>query len=600
MKTVVFLAMGIFLSFMAQSQVSINGSYLNITRPAGGPVAVNDVLEIHAVIAVNSGTTISPLSFTATIPTGTTYIPGTLAVRTNENSIGVTNTGNYTDAASDDRGTVSGTSITVYMGDGAGATAGGSVTGGTTKPRFYNVTSIMMVAYQIKVTSGWGTTIATNGTFHYKNGSTVFHTAITGTSLLVSAPITCGNATATNYLTDETNGTFSSGTAQTRSFSTNVSGYSNATLGANNPSDGEYSIVNNSSATDYSGSSPAGGDKVFAVWDVIGDHTGASTAAGNSPATGGNTGGYLLAVNGTYVPATVFHTVVNGLIANNSYVVTFWIRNICPTCGCDPSTGNQNSTPGVKPNLTVSLNGNSFYSSGDVVYSGQWEQKAYVFANMPTTTATIDITNNAPGGGGNDWVMDDIAVNQCLVVLPVGLESFTGRSIPGGSLLKWRTQFSADIQYFGVERSTDGSHFSGIGQVVSNPDSSNYSFTDDGIPAEGGTFYYRLNIPDLNGKTTYSNVVRLISGNATGSLTTFLSPNPTHGSSILSIQSADAGTAMITLWNSAGALIWSTEAALASGANTAEIRLPGNLPRGIYLVKTAMGEGSAVVRLVKE
>lgn len=603
MKPLFALTMGVLLSLGASSQIQINASYLNVTRPSGGPVVAGDVLEIHAVIAVPSGTSISVLSFSGTGPTNATYVAGSMSVRTNEDAVvgAVTNTGNYTDLSADDRGTYTSAtnSMMIYMGDGAAATTGGTVTGGTTQPRFYNVATILMVVYRVTVTGAAGTTVTTGGLFNYKNGSTVHHDGVPALSLLVSSLIGCGSAGSTNYLTDETNGTFGSGTAQTRGTSGNVTGYTQATLGANNPADGQYSVVNNTSATDYSGASPAASDKVFSVWDVTGDHTGTSNGTGNSPTAGGSSGGYLLAVNGTYVPATVFHTVVN-ITANNSYTVSFWVRNICPTCGCDPATGNQNSTPGVLPNLTVSLNSQSYYSSGNISYSGTWVQKSYVFANIPGSTATIDITNNAPGGGGNDWVMDDITVNQCLVVLPVSLEYFTGQATSLGTLLQWKTPWSADIQQFNIERSADGNHFLPIGQVPSNPDTTTYSYTDQLLPAEGGTFYYRLQILDQNGRPSYSTVIRVTSGNSTGNLITHLAPNPTHGATTLSIQGADAGTAQVTVWNAAGALIWSKETVLASGTNTAEIRLADQLPRGIYLVKTTMGDASAVVRLVIE
>ncbi|HEY4337992.1 MAG TPA: T9SS type A sorting domain-containing protein [Puia sp.] len=602
MKSLVLLSLGMSLFLGAFSQVSVNASYLNITRPSGGPVVVGDVLEIHCVIAVNSGTTIKNLAFTAPIPTGTTYVAGSLATNTNENVVvaGVTNTGNYTDGSGDDRGLSSGTTVVIYLGDGAIATAGGTITGGTTQPRFYTVTTILMACYKIKVTGSAGSTISTAGNFHYvaSSGSAVA-TNIPAITMMITSASSCSATSSTNYLTTESNGTFGSGNTQNRSSSSaSVSGYTFATLGANNPSDGQYSIANNTSPTLYTGTTPASGDKVFGVWDVSGDHTGSSTGTGNAPTASGSTGGYLLAVNGTYVPAIVFHTVITGLVASNSYTVSFWVRNICPTCGCDPSTGNNNATPGVLPNLAISLNGNNYFTSGDIAYNGAWVQKSYTFVNLSSTSATIDVTNNAPGGGGNDWVMDDIKVTQCLALLPVSLESFTGRPVSSGVLLQWQTSFAADVQQFEVERSTDGTHFAAIGQVSANPDSAAYSFTDALLPP-GGSFIYRLRILDINGSPEYSNVIRVNTGGSTGNLTTQLAPNPTHNSSTLSIQGPDAGKAQVALWNSGGALIWSQPAILTGGGNITDIRLP-ELARGIYLVKTTMSNSSTVVRLVVE
>jgi hypothetical protein len=603
MRSLIPLTLGILtFSFAAQSQVSINGSYYNITHPGGSTVSPGDILEIHSVIAVNSGTTVGPLSFNALIPTGTTYVAGSLSVRTNEDVVAgtVINTGNYTDATGDDRGSITGSAITIYMGDGATPTSGGSVTGGTTQPRFFTAASFLMAVFEVKVAMAPGNVITTNGTFNYKIGAAVFHTSITPIQMKISYNTGCSGNGAVNYLTDENGGTFGSGNTQNRAASTNVPGYTYATLNANQPADGNYSVVNNNSPTVYTGASPAGTDKVFGVWDVCGDHTGTGTAAGNSPTASGATGGYFLAVNGTYVPATTFHTVINGLIATNSFTVTFWVRNICPLCGCDPSTGNNNNTPGVQPNLGISINGFNYYSSGNIAYSNGWVQKSFTIPSLGSTTATVDITNNAPGGGGNDFMLDDINMKQCLIVLPVGLESFTGHAGPQGNLLRWTTSFAADIQYFDIERSADGQQFTPIGQVAANADTSSYSYTDGFLPAESETFYYRLSILDLNGKPAYSNIVRIAGGNSTGGLVATLAPNPTHNGSMLSLQAPDAGQAQVTVLNSAGAILWSRESTLPGGNATSTIQLPATLPRGIYLVKTTMGDASAVVRLVVE
>jgi hypothetical protein len=47
-------------------------------------------------------------------------------------------------------------------------------------------------------------------------------------------------------------------------------------------------------------------------------------------------------------------------------------------------------------------------------YTGQWIRKGFTYLTGPTQTSlVIYIRNNAPGGGGNDWVLDDITVASC-------------------------------------------------------------------------------------------------------------------------------------------------------------------------------------------
>ena len=91
----------------------------------------------------------------------------------------------------------------------------------------------------------------------------------------------------------------------------------------------------------------------------------------------------------------------------------------------------------------------------------------FTFQNGNSTTATLDIKNNAPGGGGNDWALDDITMTQCLVVLPIQLESFTGRSTAQGNVLDWQLNPSPDLRSFTIERSSDGLSFLPVGRAAS-------------------------------------------------------------------------------------------------------------------------------------
>ena len=69
---------------------------------------------------------------------------------------------------------------------------------------------------------------------------------------------------------------------------------------------------------------------------------------------------------------------------------------------------------GVYPNLTFGIDGTDYYTTGNVRYTGQWIKKGFTFLTGPTQTSfTLTIKNNAPGGGGNDWALDDITVATC-------------------------------------------------------------------------------------------------------------------------------------------------------------------------------------------
>jgi hypothetical protein len=200
-------------------------------------------------------------------------------------------------------------------------------------------------------------------------------------------------------------------------------------------------------------------------WYIKGDHSGTNNSAGNAPAASNSTGGYMLAVNADYVASEAYRQTLTGLCPNTYYEFSAWLQNICPLCGID-STGQQfagtatapaNGYPGVYPNLTFNLDGLDRYSTGQIDTVG-WLKKGFVFLTGATqTTATLSIRNNAQGGGGNDWVLDDINIATCFPSMsysPTATPSVcSGNTIQIGDTV--RSQFS-NYTYYVWQRSQDG------------------------------------------------------------------------------------------------------------------------------------------------
>lgn len=588
---------------VAFGQIQSSRTYLNVSRnSSGGPIATGDTLEIRAVISVPSGTTATAISYTDVVPTGTSYLSGSLKAITNEGLVlgTIPNTGNYTDATGDDKGQIVGSAITINLGTGATAIAGGSLVGGTTTPVFYNSQSILMAAYRVKVTAFFGTTVTLNGVLSYKVGAAVTTINFPSRVLSVLLPNSCTTPGA-NLLTDETNGTFSSGTNQNRSASPNVSGFGFQNITTGQPQDGNYSIVKNTSPTQYTGTTPAATDRVFGVWDIIGDHTGSTTSTGNPPAASGVKAGYLLAVNGTYAPASLFNTTINGISAYTDYSFTFWLYNICPKCGGDPTKNASSNTPGVKPNLAFQVNGVDYYTTGEIPYSGLWLNKGFAFNSGASTSLTITILNNAPGGGGNDWVIDDIALGACAyITLSAQDINLKGSIQPDGTELTWQLTQDNNFQLFDVERSDDGNNFNQVGMVPYYPltNGEQYHFTD-----QSGHFsnlvYYRLHLITENGQSFYSNIIAL-DENSDQSLKISLAPNPAINGTTLHINANQNGIAQVVLNNIEGRKIWSTSSQLYKGYNTIPIVPASRLNPGVYFIKTIFGGQISCSKLLVE
>jgi len=430
-----------FLNLPAYSQ-DYGKSYVNISKgTTGSTIEPGDTLEIRGTFVVRSGT-FTLCSFSDVVPANTTYVPGSLRVLTNEGKI----FRQWTDAAGDDPGTISGSSININLGKGATSASGGSIKN-TDKPSFYGGSCIMVASYRVVVNAvAYGTKIGIgNGNIHYTKSSTAITASFPEDTIVVYKNYgICSNTVGANAILSEYGGTFGSGNTKDRSASSSVPSnytYSVFTSSGNMPNDYYYGVSNNTSggtttATGYSTSntwnfpdnSQTPSHRIFSVWDIIGDHTGASNPLLGNPATDDNagaSGGYMLAINASYRTDTAFLDTVRNLCPNTYYQYVAWFRNICSKCGCDSNgkgasggagyipTGVGDSS-GVHPNLTFNVNGADYYTTGDILHTGQWIQKGFIYKTGATETSmVINIRNNAPGGGGNDWVIDDISVATC-------------------------------------------------------------------------------------------------------------------------------------------------------------------------------------------
>lgn len=480
------------ISFTSYSQnIDFGKSYINVTKGTnGGTVEPGDVLEIRSSIVVRSGTYDSCAYFDA-IPLGTSYVLGTIRVLTNEGKIYK----QFTDAAGDDQGWKTGSNIRINLGFNGASVPGSAFRRGriinTDKPSFFGSTCIMIASFRVTVTAGYGSILSLGGgSMSYRPSASVL-TSFTYPARSVAVFQNygiCPNAVGANSIGTEFNGTFGSGRPRNRGTSANVPpGYTYNIFTSNMPNDYYYGIPNNTSInTGYTTSNtwpkPDNAHRVFGVWDIIGDHTGAANPLLGNPAAdtvANPNAGYMLVINAAYRIDSAFQQTISNLCPNTYYEISLWMRNICSRCGCDSSgrgTGTAGYIPtapgdssGVYPNLSFNVDGIDYYTSGNLLYTGQWVKKGFTFLTGPAQTSfTLKIFNNAPGGGGNDWALDDISVATCspnLAFTPNNNPTVcSGNTVDLGA---WIRSYFNNYIYFKWQKSTNNgvswTDVSGIG-----------------------------------------------------------------------------------------------------------------------------------------
>ncbi|MEO8404904.1 MAG: hypothetical protein ABI480_09920, partial [Chitinophagaceae bacterium] len=468
-------------------------SYVNITKKTtGGVVQPGDVLEIRMTINHGSGTLFAP-RYLDSIPTHTTMNATTadsIRVITNEGKTSrrYTPLPNVNDDAATYRPNppVGDYNIRMNLGFAVppGAPANNSiidVTGATgtiqssDKPKGGSGV-LFATSFRVTVTGVVGDTIRLGA------GKFIYRTSVGGPDItiqaipykiLISNPMTlCSNSIGINNAL-EFGGTFGEGGALNRStdLATPIAGYTfvNVTP-SQGVGDGQYAIVKNMSPVNSTnrtanikptcGTPPPAQDcsnRMFGgFWDIDGDHTGTNNAIGNVPPSASDTSGYMLEVNTDYVAAEPYRQNLTGLCPNTYYEFSAWIRNICRVCGLD-SNSTQTYKPGVNPNLTFTINGLDRYSTGEVDTLG-WLKKGFVFkTDTAQTTAVFTIRNNSQGGGGNDWVMDDVSVATCIPNMKYSPSANPTVCVFNASTIyDTVSSFFDNYVYYKWQRSTDG------------------------------------------------------------------------------------------------------------------------------------------------
>ncbi len=160
------------------------------------------------------------------------------------------------------------------------------------------------------------------------------------------------------------------------------------------PDDGYYTITNSTS-------------NCFGnTWHTVSsDHTG---------------NGAFMLVNATYTPGDFLVTTVNDLCPNTTYEFAAWLMNVV------------SRSASIRPNITFSIEtaGGTVLqqlSTGDIPVTSTpvWKQYGIYFTTPASNTGIVlRMTNNAPGGNGNDIALDDITFRPCGPVITSAIQGY--------------------------------------------------------------------------------------------------------------------------------------------------------------------------------
>jgi gliding motility-associated-like protein len=148
---------------------------------------------------------------------------------------------------------------------------------------------------------------------------------------------------------------------------------------------------------------------------IVGDHT------------PNDAGGFYMLVNASTAPGVFYVDTIRSLCGNTTYEFSSYVLNAVKPTAC-------NNLP-ISPDLTFTIETESgtvltTYNTGKIPATDapRWVQYGTFLTTPPgVTTVIIRITNNAPGGCGNDLAIDDIMFRPCGPKIETGIEGLATR-----------------------------------------------------------------------------------------------------------------------------------------------------------------------------
>jgi gliding motility-associated-like protein len=250
------------------------------------------------------------------------------------------------------------------------------------------------------------------------------------------------------------------------------------------PNDGYYTVANTI------------GSCYNNTWSTTSDHT-------------GDPNGYMMVVNASYNPGDFFVKKVEGLCPNTTYQFAAWINNLLRSFAC---FGN-----GIKPNITFNIETPTghvlqTYSTGDIAENLGWKQYGFFFSTtVDINSVVLRMTNNAPGGCGNDILLDDITFRACGPLVSANINgTFDSVDVCTGDKSIFTIQADVSAGYSDPVFQWQESRDDGI-SFINLTGATNLTYTRPETDLTG-KYFYRLAVSqrqnkDVSSCSIYSNLV---------------------------------------------------------------------------------------------
>lgn len=170
--------------------------------------------------------------------------------------------------------------------------------------------------------------------------------------------------------------------------------------------------------------------------------------------------------------------------------------------------------------------------------------------------------------------------------LPIKVSNVRAVQKWGSVIISWTNFSETDVKEYLIERSADGFGFAVVGQAnPKNNQQGQADYTHTDLSPAKGLNYYRIRSKGLDGKESFSNVLKLNIAGVVAALIVY--PNPVKGGdAALQVSNLPAGRYTVRILGADGR-VFSTNVIAFTEGTSIEPLLVNRLPAGLYTVQAS-------------
>lgn len=166
--------------------------------------------------------------------------------------------------------------------------------------------------------------------------------------------------------------------------------------------------------------------------------------------------------------------------------------------------------------------------------------------------------------------------------------------------IDWSMVNENNVKGYTVERSADGKTFTALTAVNAKAnDNSTVSYDATDVNPLNGMNYYRIKATDVNGKITYSAIVRIKTNDTKATVTVY--PNPVKGEQLnIQLNGLSKGTYSVRLYNNLGQEVYGSTLQVTQTAMSQTLNIAALKVTGVYTLRITNGEQTIEQTIVSQ